>query len=132
MKIFESEVHEGTLVHALGCLQIWFVKSPNSRENVPQIFVDWFPKGLALKSITSSVRTAYFSCLLRGLLSTTGASSVDINKYVTKILENACRQPSQVAIGKIIMPLKNRTSSRCILDRVLPRSIILPFITISH
>ena len=100
VKIFESEVHEGTLVHALGCLQTWFVKSPNSRENVPQSFVDWLPKGLALKSITSNVRTAYFSCLLHGLLSSTGASSEEINKYVTKILENACRQPSQVAIGK--------------------------------
>ena len=97
VKIFESEVHEGTLVHALDCLQTWFLKSQDRQ--VPQVFIDWLPKGLALKSITSKVRTAYFSCLFSSLLNASSANkSDDIFKAIVKILENASRQPAQVAM----------------------------------
>ena len=72
MKIFENEVHEGTLVHALECLQVWLNKSPG--REVPQAFIDWIPKAMALKSVTSNVRTAYFTCLLTGLLASSSSS----------------------------------------------------------
>ena len=55
VRILESEIHEGTLVHALDCLQTWFNKS--LVREIPQVFIDWLPKGLTLKSITSNVRT---------------------------------------------------------------------------
>ena len=51
VKYFESEVHEGTLIQALECLQSWFSKS--ACHEVPQVFVQWIPKALALKSVTS-------------------------------------------------------------------------------
>ena len=51
-------------------------------------------------SITG-VRTAYFQCLLEALLNTTGngsGASPEIVKSIMKILDNATRQPAQVAI----------------------------------
>ena len=94
IKILSSEVHEGTLIHALDSLQTWF---KHIRE-FPSEFVDWIPKGLALKSITSGVRSAYLSCLLEALMNVTAKPHQDIHKSIVKITENAARQPSQVAI----------------------------------
>merc|ERR1712051_389550 len=68
---------------------------------VPQVFVQWIPKALALKSVTSGVRTGYFLCLLEALLNTTGSgngANPDLLKSIQKILDNASRQPAQVAI----------------------------------
>ena len=97
VKIFENEVHEGTLVHALECLQVWLNKSPG--REVPQAFIDWIPKAMALKSVTSNVRTAYFTCLLTGLLASSSSSkSNDVLKAIMKIVENASKQTAQVAI----------------------------------
>jgi hypothetical protein len=47
------------------------------------------------------VRTGYFLCLLEALLNTTGSGSganPDLLKSIQKILDNASRQPAQVAI----------------------------------
>ena len=69
---------------------------------VPPIFIQWIPKGLALKSVTSSVRTGYFQCLLEALLNSTGSNNAGTNsellKSILKTLDNASRQPAQVAI----------------------------------
>ena len=98
VKIFESEVHEGTLIHGLECLQTWF--SSGSCREVPEVFVKWIPKGLALKSVTSGVRTAYFVCLLEALTNSISAMTDDkeIEKSMSKIVDNATRQSAQVAI----------------------------------
>ena len=99
MKLFESEVHEGTLIQGLDCLQTWFSKS--ACHEVPPIFIQWIPKGLALKSVTSNVRTGYFQCLLEALLNSTGSNggtNSELLKSILKILDNASRQPAQVAI----------------------------------
>ena len=50
---------------------------------------------------TSGVRTGYFLCLLEALLNTTGSgngANPDLLKSIQKILDNASRQPAQVAI----------------------------------
>ena len=49
----------------------------------------------------SGVRTAYFQCLLEALLNTTGTgnkTNPDLIKSILKILDNASRQPAQIAI----------------------------------
>ena len=64
IKILESEVHEGTLVVAIENLALWAAKFG---QEIPPKFVDWFPKGMALKSSTPAVRSAYLVCFYSAL-----------------------------------------------------------------
>jgi hypothetical protein len=66
VKILETEVHEGTLVLALDNLSLWAAKFAH---DIPPKFIEWVPKGMALKSSTPAVRSAYLLCLYAALAS---------------------------------------------------------------
>ena len=98
VKVLETEIHEGTLIQALDALQLWFGKS--ACREVPNVYVQWIPKGLALKSITSALRTGYFQCLLEAILHSSASLKCEpeLLKSISKIMDNASRQSAQVAI----------------------------------
>ena len=52
--------HEPTLVNTLAAMSPWCAKFTT---HVPDKLVQWFKSGLALKSATSAVRTAYIQCM---------------------------------------------------------------------
>jgi hypothetical protein len=58
--------------------------------------MEWLPKGLTAKASTSNVRSGYLMCLLEAVSSANNSS--EVSKSLMKIVENAVRQPSQVAI----------------------------------
>lgn len=95
IKILESEVHEGTLIMALENLSMWAAKFGR---DIPQKFIEWIPKGMALKSSTAGVRSAYLQCLYGALVSSASFDQKLIRPVLVKALENCIRQPSQVAI----------------------------------
>jgi hypothetical protein len=52
------------LVVAIENLSLWAAKYG---QEIPAKFVDWFPKGMALKSSTPAVRSSYLICLYSAL-----------------------------------------------------------------
>ncbi|KAK6638077.1 hypothetical protein RUM44_008502 [Polyplax serrata] len=59
LKVLETEVHEKTLVLALEMLSKWGAKFTE----IPKKLLDWFDKGMNLKTSTPAVRTAYIDCM---------------------------------------------------------------------
>jgi hypothetical protein len=66
-------VHEGTLILALENFSLWASKFG---QEIPAKFVEWIPKGMALKSSTPAVRSAYLQCLYAALGSTSNFDQV--------------------------------------------------------
>jgi len=95
VKILETEAHEGTLVTALEMLASWAAKFSNE---IPAKLIAWFPKGMALKTTTSAVRCGYLLCLASALHSNTLASAAPLAPSLMKVVDNAVKQPGQVAI----------------------------------
>lgn len=93
----ETEVHEGTLLEALETLSQW---SARITTEIPQVFLDWLPKGIALKTSSSPVRSAYLLCLLSCLReqSNTSEGAKKLIPTLTKVMDNSIKQSSQVAI----------------------------------
>lgn len=59
----ETEVHEKTLVQALEMMSKWGARL----NKIPDTLIQWFHKGMALKTSTTAVRTAYIDCMSKCL-----------------------------------------------------------------
>ena len=95
VKFLETETHEGTLVLALEQLAVWAARYSNS---LPPALVAWFPKGMALKTTSSSVRAAYLLLLSAALHTNTLASALPLVPSLTKVVDSAVKQSAQVAM----------------------------------
>jgi hypothetical protein len=91
----EAETHEGSLVLALEQLAAWAARYTNC---LPPQLVAWLPKGLALRSTTSPVRSAYLLLLASALHTNTLASALDLIPALTRAVDSAVKQPGQVAM----------------------------------
>jgi hypothetical protein len=83
----ESEVHEGTLVVALENLTLWAAKFV---QEIPVKFIEWIPKGMAVKSATPAIRSAYLQCLFAAL----GTSSSSYDQVLIEILLHCIKKLS--------------------------------------
>ncbi|XP_005111057.1 eIF-2-alpha kinase activator GCN1 [Aplysia californica] len=88
----QQEVHEGTLVHALSMLSLWCAKFYTA---VPDKLIQWFQKGLALKTSTSAVRYAYIRCMNSAFRGDTLPQMTPLLPVLLQTLEKAEKQPSQ-------------------------------------
>jgi hypothetical protein len=97
VKIFETEVHEATLVEAANHCSLWAAKLSS---DIPAEFVAWFPKGITAKSATSPARCAYFVCLQSAMSKSTStlASATPLIPVLMRTIDNCVKQASQVAI----------------------------------
>ena len=97
IKVLENEVHEGTLLVALNALGMWVEKLRDG--NVPKSFLEWIPKGLALKSSTSPVRQAYLQCIQISIDAPGCAPScITLTSTLLKLVENCMKQSSQMTL----------------------------------
>ena len=97
IKVLENEVHEGTLLVALNALGMWVEKLRDG--NVPKSFLEWIPKGLALKSSTSPVRQAYLQCIQLSIDAPGCAPScITLTSTLLKLVENCMKQSSQMTL----------------------------------
>ena len=94
VKVLETEVHEGTLLATLDALNNWVERYRDGQ--IPVALIEWIPKGLALKSSTSSVRQAYLQCIQVAITSAGCAvSCLPLIPTLQKIVENCTKQASQ-------------------------------------
>jgi hypothetical protein len=99
LQVLKTEVHEGTLVIALTNLEKWALKVTSE---IPSEFIEWLPKGIALKTATSTVKCAYFSCLSAAMKSSTSMqSSVSLIPTLMSAVTTSVKQPTQISEGAI-------------------------------
>jgi len=91
----QTEVHEGTLVHALNMLSLWCAKYYTE---VPEKLVQWFQKGLNLKTSTSPVRYAYIRCMNSAFKGDTLAKVSPLVPALLQTMEKAEKQSSQTQL----------------------------------
>ncbi|XP_006818140.1 LOW QUALITY PROTEIN: stalled ribosome sensor GCN1-like [Saccoglossus kowalevskii] len=91
----QLEVHEGTLVHALSVLALWCSKFSTQ---VPIKLVEWFKKGITLKTSTSPVRNGYLLCMLAAFQGDTLLQGMDVMPLLLQTVEKANSQSSQINI----------------------------------
>ena len=97
VKVLETEVHEGTLLSALESLGAWIERYRDG--NVPQILLDWIPKGLALKSSTSNVRQAYLHCIHTSIsIAGCAEACLPLVPNLMKIIETCTKQAQQISL----------------------------------
>ena len=97
IKVLETEVHEGTLLVTLRGLGAWTERYRG--ENVPKALLEWIPKGLALKSSTSSVRQAYLQCIQSAIdIAGCAPSCLVLTPTLIKIVDNCIKQSSQISL----------------------------------
>ena len=97
IKVLETEVHEGTLLVALNSLGMWVEKFRDG--NVPKSFLEWIPKGLALKSSTSPVRQAYLQCIQLAIDAAGCAPAcISLTPTLLKLVENCIKQSTQMTL----------------------------------
>ncbi|KAL3857310.1 hypothetical protein ACJMK2_011991 [Sinanodonta woodiana] len=92
LSLLQNEAHEGTLVHALSMLSIWCSKFYT---RVPDKLMQWFKKGITLKTSTSSVRYAYLQCMNTVFRGDTLPQAVDMLQILTQTVEKASNQSTQ-------------------------------------
>ncbi|XP_015253816.1 PREDICTED: translational activator GCN1 [Cyprinodon variegatus] len=91
----QQEVHEGTLVHAVGVLSQW---SSRLTVEVPAALLDWLKKAFTLKTSTSAVRHAYLQTMLGAFKGDTLAQASDLIPLLLQTVEKAAAQNSQHAL----------------------------------
>ncbi|KAJ8379495.1 hypothetical protein SKAU_G00002730 [Synaphobranchus kaupii] len=91
----QQEVHEGTLVHAVGVLSQW---SGRLTVEVPRPLLDWMKKAFTLKISTSPVRHAYLQAILGAFRGDTLAQACDLVPLLIQTVEKAAAQNSQHAL----------------------------------
>lgn len=91
--ILSQEVHEGTLVSTLQVLKAWCSRFYTE---VPEKLVQWFVKGMNLKSSTSVVRNAYIQCMSVAFQGDTLQQARNVVPVLVQVLEKASNQSSQV------------------------------------
>ncbi|XP_060079689.1 stalled ribosome sensor GCN1-like [Ylistrum balloti] len=107
--MLQQEVHEGTLVHALSMMSLWCAKFYTS---VPDKLIEWFKKGVTLKSSTSNVRNAYLQCMNTAFHGDTLPQATAIVPLLIQTIEKANSQSSQIQL------LTEAVSAACILAKI--------------
>lgn len=98
VKVLETEVHEKTLIHALEMMALW---SKKFSSNVPKIVVDAFKKGMAAKTSTAAVRTAYIKLFFSTSASSySGVIAPILAQAITRAMQQ-CAQPAAVTEGLV-------------------------------
>lgn len=98
IKVLETEVHEKTLTHALEMMALWSAKF---FYNVPKILVDTFKKGMAAKTSTAAVRTAYIKIFFSTAVdSYSGVIAPLLMQAITRAIQQ-CAQPAAVTEGLV-------------------------------
>ncbi|PVD31523.1 hypothetical protein C0Q70_06936 [Pomacea canaliculata] len=88
----QQEVHEGTLVHALAMMSLWCSKFYT---HVPDKLIQWFEKGLTLKTSTSAVRSAYFLCMNACFHGDTLLQASRVLPLLLQTVEKTSKMPGQ-------------------------------------
>ncbi|XP_018587208.2 LOW QUALITY PROTEIN: eIF-2-alpha kinase activator GCN1 [Scleropages formosus] len=91
----QQEVHEGTLVHAVGVLSQW---SGKLTVEVPRPLLDWLKKAFTLKVSTSPVRHAYLQAMLGAFKGDTLHQAMELLPLLLQTVERAAVQNSQQAL----------------------------------
>ncbi|KAK3887663.1 hypothetical protein Pcinc_008247 [Petrolisthes cinctipes] len=122
IKVLETESHEGTLVTALSALTSWATKFTT---DIPQKLLDFIPKGMLLKSSTSSVRGAYVRCMLGCINSTNAHKAAVLIPHLLKSIDKAIIQSTQVpflieAVTSCVLMLKLSAADASLEDKVAP------------
>ncbi|KAM0733122.1 Stalled ribosome sensor GCN1 [Formica fusca] len=98
VKVLETEVHEKTLIQALEMMALWSKKFSST---LPKIVVDAFKKGMAAKTSTAAVRTAYIKLFFS--TPATPYSTVIapiLAQAITRTMQQ-CAQPTAVTEGLV-------------------------------
>ncbi|XP_068094819.1 stalled ribosome sensor GCN1 [Hyperolius riggenbachi] len=90
----QQEVHEGTLIHAVGVLTQWCQKFTTE---IPKKLIEWFKKTPSLKTSTSGVRHAYFQCMLVSFKGDTLGQALELLPLLLQTVEKATSQTAQVS-----------------------------------
>ncbi|KAG7170707.1 eIF-2-alpha kinase activator GCN1-like 1 [Homarus americanus] len=93
VKVLETESHEGTLVQALAALTAWSTKFTT---DIPQKLLDFLPKGLMLKTSTTSVRAAYLRCMLGCVTPSNAFKAACIIPHLLTGIDKALGQSTQI------------------------------------
>ncbi|XP_012231678.1 stalled ribosome sensor GCN1 [Linepithema humile] len=97
VKVLETEVHEKTLIHALEMMTLWSKKL----NSVPKLVVDAFKKGMAAKTSTAAVRTAYIKLFFSiSATSYSGVIAPILAQAITRATQQ-CAQPTAVTEGLV-------------------------------
>ncbi|XP_011647093.1 eIF-2-alpha kinase activator GCN1 [Pogonomyrmex barbatus] len=98
VKVLETEVHEKTLIHALEMMALWSKKFSTT---VSKIVVDAFKKGMAAKTSTAAVRTAYIKLFFSTpVASYSGVIAPILAQAITRAMQQ-CAQPAAVTEGLV-------------------------------
>ncbi|XP_011149210.1 eIF-2-alpha kinase activator GCN1 [Harpegnathos saltator] len=98
VKVLETEVHEKTLIHALEMMALW---SKKFSSNVPKSVVDAFKKGMAAKTSTAAVRTAYIKLFFSTpATSYAGVIAPTLAQAISRAMQQ-CAQPTAVTEGLV-------------------------------
>eukprot|EP00105_Crassostrea_gigas_P037138 XP_019921286.1 PREDICTED: eIF-2-alpha kinase activator GCN1 [Crassostrea gigas] len=92
LPLLQSEVHEGTLVTALNMMSLWCAKFYT---NVPDKLIEWFKKGISLKTSTSAVRNAYLYCMNASFHGDTLTQTSKLLDILIQTINKAVNQSSQ-------------------------------------
>ncbi|XP_071537961.1 stalled ribosome sensor GCN1 [Panulirus ornatus] len=122
IKVLETESHEGTLVQALAALTAWSAKFTT---DIPQKLIDFLPKGMTLKSTTTSVRAAYLRCMLGCVTSSNAHKVACIIPHLLTSVEKALNQFTQVlmlaeALTCCVLLLKLSAADISLEEKVAP------------
>ncbi|KAL0272371.1 UNVERIFIED_CONTAM: hypothetical protein PYX00_005366 [Menopon gallinae] len=111
MKVLETEVHEKTLIFALEMLSKWGSKFTQ----VPKKLIDWFEKGMGLKTSTPAVRTAYIDCMSECFHNETLNQCTALAGVLANALEKGCAPgASQTkALSAAYLLLRLATAGAC-------------------
>lgn len=91
IKVVETEVHEKTLIHALEMMTLWCGKFVNQ---VPKSVIETFKKGMAAKSSTAGVRTAYIKLVTSvNVISHSATLSPILREAITRAMQQSAQPP---------------------------------------
>ncbi|KMQ96025.1 translational activator gcn1 [Lasius niger] len=98
VKVLETEVHEKTLIQALEMMALWSKKFSSA---LPKIVVDAFKKGMAAKTSTAAVRTAYIKLFFSTPATPySGIIAPILAQAITRAMQQ-CAQPAAVTEGLV-------------------------------
>ncbi|XP_012272971.1 eIF-2-alpha kinase activator GCN1 [Orussus abietinus] len=98
IKVLETEVHEKTLIHALEMMALWCEKFANE---VPKNVVEAFKKGMAAKTSTAGVRTAYIKLFFSAPIASHSNTVAPILSQAITRAAQQCIQPAAVTEGLV-------------------------------
>ncbi|XP_037791429.1 eIF-2-alpha kinase activator GCN1-like [Penaeus monodon] len=93
IKVLETESHEGSLVQGLTALTAWAGKF---NTDIPPKLIEFFPKGMGLKTSTTSVRAAYIRCLLACVTPSSAFKAATLIPKLLACIDKALSQSTQV------------------------------------